>query len=79
MISTWSETPGQERMVFFPSLLFILRQNIFDAFCPHIYHRSHYFVFRSSVINIGGLSVTGKDMVDIRERNRFLPGRVRNE
>ncbi|KAG5414439.1 hypothetical protein IGI04_002006 [Brassica rapa subsp. trilocularis] len=28
------------------------------------------------VINVGGLSVTGKDMVDIGERNRFLPGRV---
>ncbi|CAN7108276.1 unnamed protein product [Brassica rapa subsp. narinosa] len=28
------------------------------------------------VINVAGLSVTGKDITDIGERNRFLPGRV---
>ncbi|KAF2538389.1 hypothetical protein F2Q68_00021220 [Brassica cretica] len=29
-----------------------------------------------SVINVGSLSVTGKDLIDIGERNGFLPGRV---
>lgn len=32
-----------------------------------------------SVINVGGLSVTGKDLIDIGERNAFLPGRVRKQ
>lgn len=34
--------------------------------------------FPFSVINVAGLSVTGKDITDIGERNRFLPGRVCN-
>lgn len=32
-----------------------------------------------SVINVGSLSVTGKDLIDIGERNGFLPGRVRKQ
>lgn len=33
----------------------------------------HFFF---SVINVAGISVTGKDMLDIGEKTRLLPGRV---
>ncbi|KAH0900597.1 hypothetical protein HID58_040100 [Brassica napus] len=40
------------------------------------YSRLKILLKNHCVINVAGLSVTGKDITDIGERNRFLPGRV---
>ncbi|XP_048637595.1 uncharacterized protein LOC106353670 [Brassica napus] len=40
------------------------------------YSRLKILLKKDCVINVAGLSVTGKDITDIGERNRFLPGRV---
>ncbi|CAF1751574.1 unnamed protein product [Brassica napus] len=40
------------------------------------YTRLKMLLKKECVINVGSLSVTGKDLIDIGERNGFLPGRV---
>ncbi|KAH0910627.1 hypothetical protein HID58_033948 [Brassica napus] len=40
------------------------------------YTRLKMLLKKDCVFNVGGLSVTGKDLIDIGERKRFLPGRV---
>ncbi|KAL0887002.1 hypothetical protein Bca101_010985 [Brassica carinata] len=40
------------------------------------YNRLKLVLKKDCVINVAGLPVTGKDLLDIGERNRFLPGRV---